>query len=162
MIASLFSTPCSYAIRAVSYLAVHSSGKLTSKQEIARSESIPPAFLSKLLLSLCRGQILRSRKGLLGGYELALPPERISLMDIVRTVDGEPFEKCILENHPRSEAHPCRLHPTWLPVRTSLLKYLEGTTVADLQRMSSQEPAGNGPIRWTTPGPLLPGPARGE
>lgn len=162
MIASVFSTPCSYAIRAVSYLAAHSSGKLTSKQEIARGESIPPAFLSKLLLALCRGQILRSRKGLLGGYELALPPEKISLLDIVRTVDNEPFQKCILENHPCSEAHPCMLHPTWLPVRTMLLKYLEGTTVADLQRSSRKEPAGNGLINCLTPGPPQPEPEGGE
>jgi Rrf2 family protein len=141
--ASLFSTPCSYAIRAVAYLAAHRSERLTSKFEIARGESIPPAFLSKLLLTLCRGQILHSRKGLLGGYELALPPEQIFLIDIVRTVDGEPFQKCLLENHPCSEEHRCMLHPSWLPVRVTLRNYLERTTIADLQRMSRKQGGGN-------------------
>ncbi|MBZ5526736.1 MAG: Rrf2 family transcriptional regulator [Acidobacteriia bacterium] len=156
MNASIFSTPCAYAIRAVTYLAAHRSARLTSKFEIARGESIPPAFLSKLLLTLCRGQILRSRKGLLGGYELALPPEQIFLIDIVRTVDGEPFQKCLLENHACSEEQRCMLHPSWLPVRVTLRNYLERTTVADLQRFSRRQPGGNQLIAMT-PGPQ-PGP----
>jgi Rrf2 family protein len=150
--ASLFSTPCSYAIRAVAYLASHPSTRLISKFEIARGESIPPAFLSKLLLTLCRGQILRSRKGLLGGYELAIPPEQICLIDIVRAVDGEPFQKCLLHNHPCTEEPHCLLHPSWLPVRATLRTYLERTTVADLQRMSRKQAAGN-QIVGTSPGP---------
>jgi len=150
--ASLFSTPCSYAIRAVTYLATHRSSRLISKHEIARGESIPPAFLSKLLLTLCRGQILRSRKGLLGGYELALPPEQICLIDIVRTVDGEPFQKCLLANHPCSEEHHCMLHPSWLPVRAILRNYLERTTIADFQRMSRKQPGGN-PLLGIDSGP---------
>lgn len=154
MNASVFSIPCSYAIRAVTYLARNRSARLTSKSEIAHGEGIPPAFLSKLLLTLCQGQILRSRRGLQGGYELALPPEQIFLVDIVRAMDGEPFQKCLLENHPCSEEHRCMLHPHWLPVKASLRGFLERTTVADLERMNRKRKGGEQLLAFN-PGPQM-------
>ncbi len=129
---TLFSRPCSYAMRALAYLAMQPAGKLTGKDEIARSESIPSAFLGKVLLSLCRGHVLRSRRGLRGGYELAVPAQEIPLLTIVRSVEGEPFQQCLLEDRECSSAHPCELHPSWCVVRDQLLAYLRGNTVADL------------------------------
>jgi len=135
MIASLFSRPCTYALRAMSYLAAQPGGKWTGKREIAQCESIPSAFLSKVLLSLCQGHVLRSHKGLRGGYELALPAERISLLTIVRSIDGEPFRACLMEDRPCSDTHSCELHASWSVVREQLLGYLQSVTAADLVRL---------------------------
>lgn len=134
MFNALFSRPCSYAVRALTYLATQPAGKLTGKDEIAERESIPSAFLGKVLLSLCRDRVLRSRKGLRGGYELALPPEQISLRAVVRAVDGESLKECLLEDHECSNERPCAMHNSWCPMREQLQHYLEATTVADLAR----------------------------
>lgn len=132
MLSSLFSRPCNYALRAVIYLAAQPVGKLTGKKEIAQSESIPSAFLSKVLLSLCHGHVLRSRKGLRCGYELAVPAEQISLLTVVRAVDGEPFQECLLEDRQCSSTYPCELHASWVVVREQLLEYFGKLTAADL------------------------------
>ena len=144
MIASLFSRPCTYALRAMSYLAAQPGGKLTGKRDIAQSESIPSAFLSKVLLSLCQSHVLRSRKGLRGGYELALPAEHISLLTIVRCIDGEPFGACLLEDRPCSGTHPCELHASWTAVRQELFSYLESVSAADLVRLRRIPPPQQG------------------
>jgi Rrf2 family iron-sulfur cluster assembly transcriptional regulator len=132
MAIGVFSRPCSYAARALVYLAGQPRGKMISSGEIAACESIPPAFLGKVLHPLCRDHLLRSRKGLRGGYELLLSPDRISLLDIVRSVDGEPLVDCLLEDRVCSRTTPCELHETWSEMRDQLKDYLQRVTVADL------------------------------
>src|SRR3989304_5998253 len=107
----MFSRPCSYAIRALTYLAMQPPGKLTGAREVSEHEGIPSSFLSKVLLQLRRGRLLRSYKGIGGGYELALPPDKISLLKIVRCIEGDvAFNACFLEDHECSVRGECALH----------------------------------------------------
>jgi Rrf2 family protein len=122
-------------VRALAYLAVQPAGKLSANDEIAESESIPSAFLGKVLHPLCRDRLLRSRKGVRGGYELMVSPEQIPLLAIVRSVDGEPLRDCLLEDRACSSAHPCELHDSWCQMREQLMKYLERVTLADVVRI---------------------------
>jgi Rrf2 family transcriptional regulator, iron-sulfur cluster assembly transcription factor len=117
-------------MRALAYLASQPPGKLSPKDEIAVRESIPAAFLGKLLTPLCRDRIIRSRKGLRGGYELLVPPQNIALLTVVRLVDGEPLKDCLLEDH--LCCGTCKLHNRWSEMREQLLSFLERITVADL------------------------------
>ena len=114
------------------YLAAHGPGKMCRSEEIAAGEDVPPAFLAKVLHPLCRDRFVHSRKGLGGGYELIVPPDRISLLDIVRSVDGEPLRDCLLEDRACSGASPCELHEFWNDTRNRLVSYLQSVTVADL------------------------------
>ncbi|TRV77287.1 Rrf2 family transcriptional regulator [Streptomyces sp. 130] len=49
---------------------------------------LPQAYLSKCLQALVRADILGSTPGVRGGYRLARPPERITLMDVVTAIEG--------------------------------------------------------------------------
>ena len=100
--------------------------------DIAASESIPPAFLGKVLHPLCRDRFVRSRKGLRGGYELLVSPDRITLLDIVRSMDGEPLMDCLLEDRACSCTTPCEIHESWSDMRDQFVNYLQNVTVADL------------------------------
>ncbi len=132
MLSGIISRPSSYALRALAYLAAQPPGKLSPKNDIADSEEIPRAFLGKILLPLCRNRILRSRKGLRGGYELLVSPKKIPLLSVVLLVDGEPLKECLLEDHVCCGS--CMLHPSWCGLREKLLNYLERITVADLMK----------------------------
>jgi Rrf2 family protein len=105
---------------------------MTAGGDIAASESIPPAFLGKVLHPLCRDRWVRSRKGLRGGYELSVSPDRITLLDIVRSVEGEPLMDCLLEDRACSCTTPCELHASWSAMRDQIVNYLQRVTVADL------------------------------
>jgi len=106
-----------------------------SAREIAEKSDVPAAFLGKVFLPLCRERLVRSRKGIGGGYELAVAPEAINMLSIVRAVDGEPFHRCLLEDHTCSESNRCLLHPTWVTLREQWIDYLQRTTLADLARL---------------------------
>lgn len=129
----LLSRPSTYAIRALTYLAMQPPGKLCGSREISDYEKIPNSFLCKILLDLRRKRLLRSYKGIGGGYELALPPDKISLLMIVQAIEGElALTKCILEDAQCSIHGQCSLHNSWVELRNQLVSFLEDKTLADL------------------------------
>ncbi len=127
------SHPTSYAIRALTYLAMQPPGKLTGTKEISASEGIPSSFLGKVLIQLRRGRLVRSYKGIGGGYELALPPDRINLLMIARCTGGEEIlDLCVLEDRDCSDQNHCALHDSWMGIRDQLRSVLEMNTLEKL------------------------------
>ncbi len=80
-----------YALRAMTAMARGGEGANFSIQEIAQAEGIPLKFLEQILLALKNGGLLRSKRGVGGGYQLLVPPTRISLGSIIHLIDG-PFD----------------------------------------------------------------------
>lgn len=128
----LFSRPSSYAIRALTYLATQPPGKLSGVREISDQVHIPSPYLSKILLQLRRGRLLRSYKGIGGGYELAQPPDKINLFNVIQCIEGNPFGSCILEERDCALGQECAMHDSWGPVRNQLVDFLQAITLERL------------------------------
>lgn len=77
-----------YALRALTFLVAEEGDRPVASHEIAAAEGIPERFLLKMLRPLVRAGLLVSGKGPGGGYRLARPPGRISLLEVVEAVDG--------------------------------------------------------------------------
>jgi len=85
-----------YALRAVVWLASHPDRAL-STLEISAATKVPAGYLSKVLQGLARGKLVVSSSGRNGGFLLARPPERISVLDVINAVDGiQRIRKCPL------------------------------------------------------------------
>ena len=142
----MLSRPCTYAVRALTYLAMQPPGKLTGSREIADREGIPNSFLCKILLELRRKRLLRSYKGIGGGYELDLPPDRINLLMIVQAIEGElAFTGCILEDHQCSVHGPCALHESWAELKAHFMRFLENQSLANMvQTRRGKQNTGSG------------------
>jgi Rrf2 family protein len=78
----------SYALHAVDYMAAEGKGQPIPSHLIARARGVPERFLLKVLKPLVSAQILRSVKGPNGGYRLAKPANKITLLDVIEAVDG--------------------------------------------------------------------------
>src|SRR5512145_716848 len=94
----MLSNTCKYGVRAVLLIASKpvSKGKIGLKT-IASELSIPQPFLAKILQVLSKNKILDSAKGPHGGFSLMRPATEITLMDIVRAIDGDEFfDSCLL------------------------------------------------------------------
>ena len=128
----LFSRPSSYAIRALTYLATQPPGKLSGVREISDQVHIPSPYLSKILLQLRRGRLLRSYKGIGGGYELAQPPDKVNLFNVIQCIEGNLFSSCILEERECTIGQECAMHDSWGPVRNQLVAFLQAITLAHL------------------------------
>lgn len=83
------STRGDYACRALLSLALHSdTGGPTSVRDIAERTALPQPYLEQILLALKGAGLVRSKRGVGGGYVLARDPESIMLSEIVSAVDG--------------------------------------------------------------------------
>src|SRR5579864_2359130 len=56
--------------------------------ELARRGGIPAQFLEQLFATLRRAGMLKSQRGVKGGYSFAKPPEEITVLDVVEQLDG--------------------------------------------------------------------------
>lgn len=86
----MISQTAEYALRAVLYLAEHAGSSCTT-QQIATAYHVPIGYLSKVMQSLARSGLVRSHRGLGGGFMLACDPATTSIFDVVQAVD--PFER---------------------------------------------------------------------
>ncbi len=129
----LFSRSAEYGIRAMTFLATLPPGRLAGAREISQAEQIPMAFLWKILQNLARRRLIRSFKGLRGGYELALPASQLTLIMILEATDGsDRMDSCVLGLPNCSDENACPLHETWKELRTSMTAMLHKNTLADL------------------------------
>src|ERR1044072_5703265 len=89
MVGVKVSTRGDYASRALLSLALHADGaRPTSVRDIAERTGLPQPYLEQILLALKGAGLVRSKRGVGGGYVLARPPAEITLGEIVAAVDG--------------------------------------------------------------------------
>jgi Rrf2 family protein len=128
----ILSKATSYGIRALAFMASQPEQRLLGLQEIAAHESIPPAYLRKILGELRRHRLLRSVKGIHGGYELGRSPEEITLWDVFKVLEPDPYmDTCILGSKECSTESACAFHDDWQKVRSELMVLLETRTISE-------------------------------
>ncbi len=133
----VLSRTAEYALRAMTYLAMQPAGKVVGARAISDAERIPMPFLWKILHTLTRQRLIRSFKGIHGGYELARPSDEITLHAVVFATDGTDFSaQCVLGLPKCGEENACPLHDTWKEIRGRMTDMLEQTTLADLARVT--------------------------
>ena len=81
-------TKSPYALRALTELARMDSSDPVPIAELARRRDIPVQFLEQLFATLRRAGVLRSQRGVKGGYTFARPPSEITVLEIVELLDG--------------------------------------------------------------------------
>lgn len=77
-----------YALLSVGYIAQHQDQKIILSQDISKQYNIPLEYLLKILQQLVRANVLRSKRGPRGGFSLARPPQKITMLQIIEAVDG--------------------------------------------------------------------------
>jgi Rrf2 family iron-sulfur cluster assembly transcriptional regulator len=144
------STRGDYASRALLSLALHADTQgPTSVRDIAERTGLPQPYLEQILLALKGAGLVRSKRGVGGGYVLARPPEQITLSEIVSAVDGpivagdfgRPHENGACEHEGQ-----CVLLAVWADVGEHMREHLDSFTLADMVRRSRGT---------TTPAPAL-------
>lgn len=124
-----------YACRVMAELArLHGSGELAQIEHLARVEDVPATFLAQILGKLRTAGLITSRRGNLGGYVLARPPEEITLFDIMMAAEGESLG---LSGNFAGRSGP-RLKQVWEEVRAN---FVEKTQSYTLDQFASQRPA---------------------
>lgn len=152
----MLSSRAKYAVRAAIFLARRArTGDWAQAAEVAQAEAIPRKFLELILVQLRDHGFVESRRGAQGGYRLLRDPERISVADLIRIVDGplaltpcasrtrfRPCSDCV-------DLRTCRLQPLMLAARDAVAGVLENCSLAALaaERRTGRVPAAAGSRR---------------
>ena len=130
------STRGDYASRALLSLALHADGaRPTSVRDIAERTGLPQPYLEQILLALKGAGLVRSKRGVGGGYVLARPPAELTLSQIVSAVDGPIVAGDFGEPHQNgacSHEGQCVLLSVWADVGEHMRQHLDSFTLADM------------------------------
>jgi len=136
------STKGEYGIRALLELALRVGDGYIQSAEIATARNVPENYLYQLLITLRKAGLIRSRRGPQGGHMLARPPERISLAEAIRALEGplaptscsqdETYDECEFNEQ-------CVVRDVWRRVTAATEKILEETTFAELAQSEREK-----------------------
>src|SRR4051812_20567155 len=130
----IFTNPTEYCIRGLAELASRTEpDQPMLMDQLVIGTDLPRDFLAKLFQKLVKGGILNSAKGRGGGFTLARPAHKITLMQIIEVVEGQQtFDRCVVGLEKCNDHMPCPQHDLYKPIRQRLKDYLHTTTLADL------------------------------
>jgi len=88
-----------YGLLAVAYIAQNKDKGMILSQDVSKKYNIPLEYLFKILQQLVKARILQSKRGPRGGFSMARPVTKITMLDVVEAVEGPVdillgFEEC--------------------------------------------------------------------
>ena len=126
-----------YAVRALLVLGLNYEQPVVRIQTISDQQHIPKRFLEQILNDLKSAGMVKSKRGVGGGYRLARRPEHITLASVVRHIEGALAPvSCVSENFYEKCSCPdesrCAIRSVMKEVRDAIVAIVERVTIAEL------------------------------
>jgi len=127
-----FSTKSEYGLRALISLAQHQKDQPYSLAKIAQEQKISLAYLERLFAKLKKADLVKSAKGMKGGYSLVKPANKISVKDILVALEGKlsPYICADLPNV--CKVNFCSVKFVWQKLESAMNKTLEEIKLSQL------------------------------
>jgi Rrf2 family nitric oxide-sensitive transcriptional repressor len=121
-----------YALRAVAYLAME-YGEPRTVHQIAEATQVPADYLSKVLQELSKLGLVRSQRGLYGGFSLLRDPAELTVLEVVQAVSPiHRITQCPLHREGHEPGHLCPLHQLLDEAVAYLEQSFNDATIANL------------------------------
>jgi Rrf2 family protein len=122
-----------YGLIALKHIAYEANGSPVNAREIAEAYNLPPDLLAKVLQDLKRSGIISSRFGSGGGYRMAKDPAKVTLRDVVQSIDGPVrFLACNTGRNKCNLTRRCTVRKRLTRFEKDLAALLDTVTLADL------------------------------
>lgn len=122
-----------YAIRGLQELARRDQDAPVQLKVIAGSCEVSEAFLAKIFQMLAQAGIVKSHRGVKGGFSLGRPAAEISLREVVEICEGGiVLNHCLRKIDPCKNAEDCSVAVVWRKAQDALVGALEQTRLADV------------------------------
>jgi FeS assembly SUF system regulator len=116
--------------------ALHTAREITDQIHVA----LPT--VSKVLKLLAQEGLLTSYRGVNGGYSLSRAPDRISVAEIIKALEGPiGLTECSSSPGLCHQESVCPIRPNWLKINRAILATLGGITLAEMAQPASSAPA---------------------
>jgi Rrf2 family protein len=122
-----------YGLFGAVHLAKQPRGTVVSLTEISEAQNIPDKFLAKIFQSMTRAGILKSHRGVRGGFSLTKAPRRITIADILNAIQGDTDPvKCISDGEPCNKRGDCAVRDLILEGRKQMFAFYGKQTLDEL------------------------------
>jgi len=129
-----------YGLRAMVEIATGYPDKPISLRQVAKKQSLSIKYLEQLITPLKTAELVRSIRGVHGGYLIAKPPAEISLFEIYLALDGSvALVDCVANNNRCPHQDSCTTQPLWAEMSDALEKILKSKSIASLLEEMSQK-----------------------
>lgn len=108
-------------------------------KDIARDEGISEKYLSQIIIPLRGAGLVRSSRGVHGGYMLAREPSEINLREIVDILEGDCLVRCIKDPSACSRVPTCASRDIWMLLSGKISETLGSVTLAELDDMGRKK-----------------------
>ena len=122
-----------YAILGVGYIAMNQEQQgVVLSQSIAKAYNIPLEYLLKILQQLVKANVLRSKRGPRGGFSLAKPVKKITMLQIIEAVDGPMISRLNLSEQAGRQKFSVRAEHVYEKAIASARTVFEKAKLSDL------------------------------
>lgn len=121
-----------YGLLAVGYIAKHLDKGIILSQTISKEYNIPLEYLLKILQQLVRANVLRSKRGPRGGFSLAKPTKKITMLQIIEAVEGPMISQLNLAEHAGRDKFAARSEGSYGKALAQARAVFEKTKLSDL------------------------------
>src|SRR6266852_3784377 len=126
-----------YALRALLVLGLRYAQPVVPIKVVSEEQNIPKRFLEQILNDLKSAGVVKSRRGVAGGYRLARAPEEITVAEVVRHIEGalapvSCVSECFYEKCSCPDESRCAIRSVMKEVREAVVRIVEKVTVAEL------------------------------
>lgn len=129
----IISTKGRYGLRAMFELAKAWDRGPLSLRQIAAEQGLPEPYMEQIFPALKKAGLVKARRGAGGGYGLALPPESISVGDVLVALEGELTPAgCAGSDALCENAGCCTAHIIWQRIYDGINNVINGITLADM------------------------------
>lgn len=127
----MLSKTFAYALRAVTYVALHGrEGRKINLVELSENINVPHHFLGKIMQDLVKNNVIRSLKGPGGGFWADETTYQLSAFEILKVTDGKSvLSSCLMGKKNCNSAHPCPMHHDYAACRDTLFDTLRKTNI---------------------------------
>ena len=123
------STKGRYGLRILIDLATHDAQKPRLVRDIAESQQISEKYISRLIIDLRRARLVRSVRGVKGGFFLARSPKEITLLDILETMEGTlSIVDCVMAPEKCTHNADCTARGIWQKLNDGIRDLMRSIT----------------------------------
>ncbi len=136
------STKGRYGLRILIDLATHDPEKPRLIRDIAQSQQISEKYISRLVIDLRRAHLIRSVRGVKGGFYLAKRPDEITLLDILETMEGPiSVVDCVRSPEKCKRQSLCPARDIWMDLNEGIRQLTRKITLDDILNAYSRHNA---------------------
>ena len=129
------STKGRYALRMLVDLAEYQGEGFIALKDIAKRQEISKKYLEQIVPVLNKSRILQTNRGFQGGYRLAVPPDKVTVGDVLRLTEGSLSPLACIDDNNYIECgrrNDCSTLYVWQGLKNVICEYLDSISLQDI------------------------------